>query len=167
MYIIDVDIFTYCEILTTVNQVININSQMQRRDGCLAQVGDGDEICEGGCAQLLQLCPTLCDPLDYSPSGSSVHGILLLRVLEWVVMPFSRGPSPSGIEPMSPASSALQVESLLLSHQGNHERGYRCQFLFFSLRLFHLRSISLGPTLENAIICFRKLSLQTLYLKVE
>ena len=62
MYIIDVDIFTYCEMLTTINQVININSQMPRRDGCLAQVGDGGEICEGACAQLLQLCSTLVTP---------------------------------------------------------------------------------------------------------
>ena len=42
------------------------------------------------CAQLLQLCLTLCSPLDYSPPGSSVHGILQARMLEWVAMPFSR-----------------------------------------------------------------------------
>ena len=30
-------------------------------------------------------CPTLCDPMDYSPPGSSVHGILQARILEWVV----------------------------------------------------------------------------------
>ena len=40
-----------------------------------------------------QLCPTLGDPMDYSPSGSSVHGILQARVLEWVANPFSRGSS--------------------------------------------------------------------------
>ena len=34
-----------------------------------------------------QLCPTLCDPLDSSPPGSSVHGILRARTLEWVAMP--------------------------------------------------------------------------------
>ena len=45
------------------------------------------------CAQLLQLCLTLCSPLDYSPPGSSVHGILQARMLEWVAMPFSRGSS--------------------------------------------------------------------------
>ena len=39
------------------------------------------------------LCPTLCDPVDYSPPGSSVHGILQARMLEWVAMPFSRGSS--------------------------------------------------------------------------
>ena len=38
-----------------------------------------------------QLCLTLCNSLDYSPTGSSVHGILQARVLEWVAMPSSRG----------------------------------------------------------------------------
>ena len=37
--------------------------------------------------------PTLCDPVDCSPPGSSVHGILQARVLEWVAIPFSRGSS--------------------------------------------------------------------------
>ena len=45
------------------------------------------------CAKLLQLCPTLCDPMDCSPPGSSVHGILQARILEWVAMPSSRGSS--------------------------------------------------------------------------
>ena len=39
-------------------------------------------------------CPTLCNPMDNSLPGSSVHGILQARILEWVVMPFSRGSSP-------------------------------------------------------------------------
>ena len=41
---------------------------------------------EGGVAQL---CPTLCDPIDGSPLGSSVHGIFQARVLEWGVIAFS------------------------------------------------------------------------------
>ena len=40
-----------------------------------------------------QLCLTLCDPVDCSPPGSSVHGILQARILEWVAIPFSRGSS--------------------------------------------------------------------------
>ena len=40
-----------------------------------------------------QLCLTLCDPMDCSPPGSSVHGILQARILEWVVISFSRGSS--------------------------------------------------------------------------
>ena len=43
---------------------------------------------------LIQLCLTLCDPTDCSPPGSSVHGILQARILEWVAMPFSRGSFP-------------------------------------------------------------------------
>ena len=42
-----------------------------------------------------QSCLTLCDSVDYSPRGSSVHGILQARVLEWVAIPFSRGSSQS------------------------------------------------------------------------
>ena len=40
-----------------------------------------------------QLCLTLCDPMDCSLPGSSVHGILQARILEWVAMPSSRGSS--------------------------------------------------------------------------
>ena len=43
--------------------------------------------------KLTQSCPTLCDPMDYSLSGSSVHGNLQARILEWVAIPFSMGPS--------------------------------------------------------------------------
>ena len=37
-----------------------------------------------------QLCLTLCDPMDCSLSGSTIHGIILPRILEWVAIPFSR-----------------------------------------------------------------------------
>ena len=40
-----------------------------------------------------QLCPTLCNPMDYSPSDSSVHGISQARILEWLTISFSRGSS--------------------------------------------------------------------------
>ena len=38
----------------------------------------------------VQSCPILCDSMDCSLSGSSVHGILQARILEWVAMPSSR-----------------------------------------------------------------------------
>ena len=44
-------------------------------------------------AESLQLAPTPYDPMDCSPPGSSVHGILQARILEWVAMPSSRGSS--------------------------------------------------------------------------
>ena len=49
---------------------------------------------DGLCAVLClvaQLCPTLCDPMDYKPPGSSVNAILQARILEWVAMPSYRG----------------------------------------------------------------------------
>ena len=44
-------------------------------------------------AKSLQSCLILCDPMDYSPLGSSVHGILWGRILEWVAVPSSLGSS--------------------------------------------------------------------------
>ena len=45
-------------------------------------------------ALITQSCLTLCDPMDYSPRGSSVHGIPQATILEWVAIPFSKGSSP-------------------------------------------------------------------------
>ena len=59
--------------------------------------------------KVAQSCPTLCDPMDFSPPVSSLHGILQARILEWVAVPFSRNLPNPGIEPRSPT---LQVESL-------------------------------------------------------
>ena len=44
-------------------------------------------------SEVTQLCPTLCDPLDCSLPGSSIHGIFQARVLEWGAISFSRGSS--------------------------------------------------------------------------
>ena len=47
------------------------------------------------CAKPLQSCQALCDPMDCSPPGSSVHGILHARILEWIAFPYARGSSQS------------------------------------------------------------------------
>ena len=67
-------------------------------------------------AKLLQSCPTLCDPIDSSPPGSSIPGILQARVLEWVAISFSNAckhakllqPCPALCDPMdsSPPGSS-------------------------------------------------------------
>ena len=41
------------------------------------------------CALVTQLCPTLCNPMDCTPSGSSIHAIFQARVLEWGAIAFS------------------------------------------------------------------------------
>ena len=43
--------------------------------------------------KVTQLCPILCNPMDDNLPGSSIHGILQARILEWVAVPFSRGSS--------------------------------------------------------------------------
>ena len=48
-------------------------------------------VCVCVCVLFTQSCLTLCNPMDYSPPSSSVHGILQARILEWVAIPFSRG----------------------------------------------------------------------------
>ena len=58
-------------------------------------------------AKLLQSCPTLCDPVDCSPPGSSVHVMLQARVLEWVAMPSSKNLPNPGVKPASLTSLAL------------------------------------------------------------
>ena len=58
-----------------------------------------------------QSCLTLCDPMDSSPPGSSVSGILQTRILEWVAISYSRGWSrPRGIKLLSLVSPALADE---------------------------------------------------------
>ena len=51
-------------------------------------------------AKSFQLCPTLCDPMDHSLPGSSVHAILQARMLKWVAMPSSR----RSFQPRNPTS---------------------------------------------------------------
>jgi len=51
--------------------------------------GDLGSIPAAAAAKSLQSCPTLCDPIDGSPPGSSVPGILQARTLEWVAISFS------------------------------------------------------------------------------
>ena len=71
------------------------------------------------CAKSFQSCRTLCDPMDRSLPGSSVHRILQARILERAACP-SPGDLPDlGIEPTSPPAPALQAYSLLLSHWGS------------------------------------------------
>ena len=80
-------------------------------------------IREGGVFSLVklklkvaQLYPTLYDPMDYSLTGSSVHGILQARILQWE-FPLQGDLSNPGIEPRSPG---LQADSFPLSYQGSH-----------------------------------------------
>ena len=66
-----------------------------------------------------QSCLTLCNPINYSPPVSSLHGIFLAGTPEWVAVSSSRGSSDPEIELKSPVLPALQADSLPLSHRGS------------------------------------------------
>ena len=71
-------------------------------------------------AQSLQSCLTLCDSMDYSPPGSSVHGILPARILKWVAISFSRRSSwPRDRTCISCVSCIGRQILYLLSHLGS------------------------------------------------
>ena len=73
-------------------------------------------IMKGSDMVVIQSCPTLCNPMDCSPPGSSVQGILQARILEWVAISFSKESS----QPRDQSWVSCIAGSLYhLSHQGN------------------------------------------------
>ena len=75
-----------------------------------------------------------CDPVDCSLPGSSVHGIIQERILEWVAISFSRESSYPGIEPRSPA---LQAYSLLTAIKCNLTIFLKLVIIFLVQKLFN------------------------------
>ena len=75
-----------------------------------------------------QVCPTLRDPMDSSTPGSSVHGILQVRVPEWVAIPSPEDLSDPEIEPGSPT---LQADSLPSESPGKTLRRLSPEELMF------------------------------------
>ena len=69
-------------------------------------------------AKLIQLCLTLCIPMDHSLFGSSVHGILQARILEWVAISSSRRSPGPGFKPRTHVYLHWQADSLPLVPPG-------------------------------------------------
>ena len=85
------------------------------------------------CALLPQSCPTLCDPRDCSPWGSTVHWIFQMKILGWVAMASSRGGLPPGDFPnpgIELRSPAFQANSLSPSHRVLCHKGKRKKLNF-------------------------------------
>ena len=87
-------------------------------------------------SEVTQSCPTLCDPVDCSPPGSSVHGILQARILEWVAISFSREFS----QPRDGTWVSCRETLYPLSHQGSH---HSFLFIYFSFIFTRWRLITL------------------------
>ena len=93
------------------------------------------QVCLCMWAKSIQLCPTLCDPIDGSPAGPSVHGTLQARILEWVAVPSSRRSfqlrdqapvscllhwQADSSPPCPPTSGTTQSLSAMLTHSTEH-----------------------------------------------
>ena len=110
-------------------------------------------------AQLFQLCLTLCDPMDCSPSGSSVHGTLQAKILEWGAIFSSRESSP----PRDQTNiSKLQADSLLSEPPGKSKTNLvacliycpKPKFCSGSLLPKHPKPKFLRPVNFSQIYCF-------------
>ena len=93
-------------------------------------------------AESLQSCPTLCDPVDCSLPGSSVHGIFQARVLEWVAIAFS-------LNFLLPSSNSVWMSALILCL-----RWLKGHYVTFALDLFpigcRVQSLKMwAPVLES------------------
>ena len=88
----------------------------------------------------VQSFPTLCDPMDCSLPGSSVHGILQASILEWVAMPSSRGSSQH--RDRAQVSPTLQLDSLLSEPQRKpHHLWIYADLVFFKYLFIWLHQV--------------------------
>ena len=74
-------------------------------------------------SEFSQSCPTLCDPMDCSLQGFSVHGIFHARALEWVAISFSRGASRP--RDWTRGSHIASIHFYYLSHQGSPKQNFK------------------------------------------
>ena len=95
------------------------------------------------CVVVAQWCPTLCDPMNCSLSGFSIHGIFQARILKWVAVSFSRGSS----QPRDWTLVSCIVGKLYyLSHQGNPLLAY-----WFLGALIQFRALGSVPALPPSL----------------
>ena len=105
--------------------------------------------------KVAHLCLTLCDPLDCSPPGSSVHEVFQARVLEWAAISFSRGSPNPGTEPASPMSPALQADSLPSEPSGK-------PFTMYTNDVYNLIHIIINQMMIDLICIYQITTMHTL-----
>ena len=103
--------------------------------------------CHQSESEVAHSCPTLCDPMDCSQPGSSVHGILQARVLKWVAISFSRG--SSRIRDQTQLSRiagrcfnlCLDCQNPLNSYFGQNPLSAHLQFVHFMVCQFYFKKL--------------------------
>ena len=102
-----------------------------------------------------QSCLTLCNPMDCSPPGSSVHGILQARILEWVI-PFSRGSSQSRdrnqVSCIAGRFFTTKPPESRRQQKDQPSSKYLCFLTFILLKLFYSRNVFLCINLCDRIL---------------
>ena len=100
-----------------------------------------------------KLCPTLCNPVNCSPPGSSVHGILQVRILECVTIPFSRGTFPT----QGSNLGLLNCKQILyhLSHQGSLTLDRGQHLIHQSVNRYFMESLCLLSSLTQRMDTLR------------
>ena len=126
---------TYVSFPDTVYELLSLNSYRKIR--------------RWKCKSLSPVC--LCDPMDYSLPGSSVHGIPQARILEWVAIPFSRASSQLRNKPRSPS---LQADSLPSEPPGKYHQKQDRRVICY---LGHLKKVT--PMVESCCCSVAKLCL--------
>ena len=102
-----------------------VSSSVQWNRSCLAAPGENmgwlKTANSSVAVSVIQSCPTLCNPMDCSLPGSSVHGVLQARILGWVAISFFRG----SFQPWDRTLGLLCFRQILyhLRHQGSPEKG--------------------------------------------
>ena len=127
--------------------------------------------CSSSCYSVTKSCPTLCDTIDCSPSGSFVHGISQASILEWLPFPAPGNRPDPGIEPASPAlagrffyhwatreaphgggTSQITVKSLLSSSYDNDDHCYYFNFCLLYCKLYTDRKERNGGVFQSRFL---------------
>ena len=95
-------------------------------------------------SEVAQSCPTLCEPIDYSLPGSSVHGISQAIVLEWIAISFSRGSS----QPRARTVVSCFVDGSVTVWATKERRSYLSNLAEDNLQP-SLNNGEMGPSLDN------------------
>ena len=90
--------------------------------------GENEDFMSAAAAKSLQSCPTLCDPIDGSPPGSPIPGILQARTLEWVAISFSFM-SLDGYNLLATCVPCLSLYTHTLLGKFKLRQIYKCDYL--------------------------------------
>ena len=105
-FVVEKEILTWAQLGSKLSNIVHIMLNVNM--DCVLPFLEGESIAFTGSQSKVkvlatQSCLTLCDPMNCSPPGFSVHGISQTRILEWAAISFPGNLPDLGIQPMSPS----------------------------------------------------------------